>query len=77
MTLTLKRWDFRKALLTLRPPAAPYTAILLCDGILLNRHVILHYTIPKPYIHWKGMLLSRYQCRSCAAAGNLRNFAAS
>ena len=47
---------------TLRAPAAPYTAILLCDRILLNRHVILHYTILKPYIHWKGMLLSRHQC---------------
>ena len=44
----------------LRASAAPYTAILLCDRILLNRHVILHYTIPKPYIHWKGMLLSSF-----------------
>ncbi len=34
----------------LRAPAAPYTATLICDRILLNRHVILHYTIPKPYI---------------------------
>ncbi len=31
--------------------------------ILLNRHVILHYTIPKSYIHWKDMLLSRHLCR--------------
>ena len=47
---------------TLRAPAAPYTAILLRDRILLNIHVIVHYTIPKPYIHWKGMILSRHQC---------------
>ncbi len=33
----------------LRAPAPPYTAILLCDGILLNRPVILNYTVPKPY----------------------------
>ncbi len=38
----------------------------------LDRHVILHYTIPKPYIHWKGMLSSRNQCRSCAAACHLK-----
>ena len=61
----------------LRPPAAPYRAILLCDRILLNRHVILHRTIPKPYILWKGMLLSRHPCRSCASECNLRHFAAS
>ncbi len=30
--------------INLRAPAAPFTAILLCDRILLNRHVILHYT---------------------------------
>ncbi len=62
---------------SLRAPAAPYTAILLCDRILLNRHVILQYNVSKPYIHWKGMLLSRHRGRSCAAVGNLRNFAAS
>ncbi len=27
---------------------------MLCDQILLNRHVILPYTIPKPHIHWKA-----------------------
>ncbi len=32
----------------------PYAAILLCEQIILNRDVILHCTIPKPYIHWKG-----------------------
>ena len=42
----------------LRVPAPPYAAILLCDRIILNRHAILHCTIPKPYIHWKAMLLS-------------------
>ena len=30
---------------SLRAPAAPFTAILLYVRILLNRHVILHYTI--------------------------------
>ncbi len=34
----------------------PLYRILLCDQTFLNRHVILHYTIPKPYIHWKGKL---------------------
>ncbi len=42
---------------TLRPPAAPYTALLLFDRTLLNRHVILHYTIPKPYITLKGYMV--------------------
>ncbi len=37
-------------ILFLRAPAAPYTAIILCDRFLLNRHGIQHYTIPKPYI---------------------------
>ena len=41
------RWIDEK-LFTLKVLAAPYTAILSCDRILLNRHVILHYTIPKP-----------------------------
>ncbi len=36
--------------------------MLICDWILLIRHVIQHYTIPRPYIHRKGMLLSRQQC---------------
>ncbi len=61
----------------LRVPAYPYAAILLHDRIILNWHVILHCTIPKPYIHWKGMLLSRHHCSSCAAACNLRHLAAS
>ncbi len=47
----------------LRVPAYPNGAILLHDRIILNWHVILHRTIPKPYIHWKGMLLSRHYCR--------------
>ena len=66
--------DFRYT--TLRVPAPPYAAILLCDQIILNRDVILHCTIPKPYIHWKAMLLSRHHCRSFAAACNLRHLAA-
>ena len=32
---------------TSTPP--PYAAILLCDQIMLNRDIILHCTIPKPY----------------------------
>ncbi len=48
----------------LRAPAAPYTAIMLCNRVLLNRHVILHYTIPKPYdtakdkINVRGVLVA-------------------
>ncbi len=51
--IILFNWYITAKFVTLRPPAAPYTAILLCDGTLLNRHVNLHYTIPKPYF---GML---------------------
>ena len=73
--LSLRLWGLHEKLTKAGgPPPAPYKAILLCDRFLLNRHVILYYTIPKPYIHWKGMLLSRHQCWSCAAAGNLRHF---
>ncbi len=54
----------------LRASAAPYTAILICDRILLNRHVILHYTIPKPW-SFQSILTGRQNRAKLLARGVL------